>query len=764
MAILDHTAELGGAELALLRLLDALTPDLRIDPHVVLFSDGPLVERLRASGHSVEVLPLRADVATASRHDGGRWRTAARAVGASAPFVRRLAARLRELDLDLVHTTSLKADLLGVPAARMAGLPLVWHVHDRISTDYLPGRMVRLVRHLAARSPRRVVVNSHATAATLPGARGLTVVPPGLAPDQVREVPRPRPTSPVVGILGRISPTKGQMEFVHAAAQVAARHPDATFRIIGAPAFGQSRHAEEVAAEISRLGMTGRIVQAGFSDDPAAELDRLVLAVHASPVPEPYGQVVAEAMGRGVPIVATKAGGVTEVVGDDDVGWLVAPGDVRGLAEAMDLALEDPEEAERRGHAGWRRARRELGVERTARTVATVWREVAGHQRPRVAIAHDYLTQRGGAERVVLAILRAFPDATIHTTLYDPEETFPEFRDADIRVSPLNKVGVLRRNHRVALPFLPFAASRLHIDADVVVASSSGWAHAFPTSGQKLVYCHAPARWLYQSERYLGFDPRSSPIGMALLAVREPLKIWDQRAARTGDAYLANSHVVRERIGETYGIDADVLAPPFAVDATGEREPVEEVADWEAFHLVVSRLLPYKNVHLIIEAFRDLPERLVVVGAGPMLEDLRASAPPNVAVVTRLSDAQMRWTYARATALVAASHEDFGLTPLEAGAFGKPALALRAGGFLDTIAEGVNGSFFDEPEVEAIRAAVRANRGRTWDEAAIRAHVEDFSPENFVRRLRAAATRLTECPHDQHSPAAPDPLRHAAHQ
>lgn len=142
-----------------------------------------------------------------------------------------------------------------------------------------------------------------------------------------------------------------------------------------------------------------------------------------------------------------------------------------------------------------------------------VWREVVGlrgtstHPRPRVAIAHDYLTQRGGAERVVLSMLEASPDATVHTTLYDPEGTFPEFRDVDIRVSPLNRVGPLRRHHRAALPFLPFASSALRIDADLVIASSSGWAHEFPTTGHTLVYCHAPARWLYQSERYLGGDP-----------------------------------------------------------------------------------------------------------------------------------------------------------------------------------------------------------------------------------------------------------------
>lgn len=741
VAILDHTAELGGAELALVRLLDALAPRVDIEPRVILFADGPLVDRLRERGHEVEVLPLGTAVASTTRHEAADPLTAVKGVVGAAPFVRRLATRLRELDVDLVHSTSLKADLLAVPAARLARRPLVWHVHDRVSPDYLPAPLARLVRGLAGRGPQRVIANSRATAATLQGVADIVIAHPGLAPEQLATRPRPRPSQPVVGILGRISPTKGQLEFVRAAARVADRHPDATFRIIGSPMFGHEGHEGEVRAEIDRLGLTQRVVLTGFVDDPTSELDRLTLLVHASPVPEPYGQVVAEAMARGVPVIATQGGGVPEVLGQG-TGWLVEPGDVDDLADAMDAALGDPDEAERRGAAGWERACTALGIGPSADTIVKVWREVAGPPRPRVAIAHDYLTQRGGAERVVLAILKAFPGATIHTTLYDPEGTFPEFRDADIRVSPLNRVGPLRRNHRAALPFLPFASSGLRIDADLVVASSSGWAHGFPTTGRKLVYCHAPARWLYQSERYLGADPRHSPVGLVLLALRTALRRWDRRAAATGDAYIANSHVVRERIGDAYGIDAQVVAPPFAVDMTGEHVPVAQVADWTGFHLVVSRLMPYKNVDRVIEAFRGLPERLVVVGSGPLLDELRSGAPDNVAVVTGLSDQQMRWVYSHSRALVAASHEDFGLTPLEAGAFGKPTLALRAGGYLDSIAEGVNGAFFEEPTAEAIRAAVETDRGREWDPAVIRAHVDAFSPERFVERLRSHAERL----------------------
>ena len=181
---------------------------------------------------------------------------------------------------------------------------------------------------------------------------------------------------------------------------------------------------------------------------------------------------------------------------------------------------------------------------------------------PSVAIAHDYLTQRGGAERVVLSLMRAFPGAPVHTTLYEPDGTYPEFADADVRTSPLNRFGALRRDHRLALPLLAPASSWTRIEADVVVASSSGWAHGFRTSGRTVVYCHNPARWLYQTVEYLGGSPWRSPFGAPVMALRPALRRWDRRAAARVDVYVANSRVVQRRIADTYGREAELLPPP----------------------------------------------------------------------------------------------------------------------------------------------------------------------------------------------------------
>ena len=364
---------------------------------------------------------------------------------------------------------------------------------------------------------------------------------------------------------------------------------------------------------------------------------------------------------------------------------------------------------------------------------------------PRIAIAHDYLTQRGGAERVVLSLAKAFPEAEIHTLFYEPEQTYPEFQQMRIRTSGLNRFGAFRRDPRIALPLLASASSRMRIDADVVIASSSGWAHAFPTTGRKIVYCHSPARWLYLPEDYLGEAGPLDPKRIALKALTPFLTRWDQRAARTADKYLANSSVVRERIQRVYGIDAPTLFPPFSpAVAEGEQEPIPALAGWAGedgteggHYLVVSRLQPYKHVDTVIEAFVGMPERrLLVIGRGPEKQRLAEMAPSNVRLVEGLSDAQMRWAYANAEALVAASHEDFGLTPLEAGAHGVPTIALHAGGYLDTVQDGVNGRFFDAPAGGEIRAAVQNSEEFDWDPTLIQERADGFSEERFAHELR----------------------------
>jgi glycosyltransferase involved in cell wall biosynthesis len=357
-----------------------------------------------------------------------------------------------------------------------------------------------------------------------------------------------------------------------------------------------------------------------------------------------------------------------------------------------------------------------------------------------VALVHDYLTQRGGAERVALSLTHAFPDAPLYASLYEPAGTFPAFAQVDVRASPLNRVGVLRRHHRLALPLLAPTFSFLRIEADVVVCSSSGWAHGVHASGRKLVYCHTPARWLYQPAQYL--RERADVLKRSSAMLRPALLRWDQAAAASADRYLANSSAVASRTKELYGIEAEVLPPPPALTLEGPVDPVDGVEP--GFLLCVSRLLPYKNVDAVVRAFQELPdERLVIVGSGPDERRLRTLAGANVSLLGQVADAELRWLYGASSALVAASYEDFGLTPLEAATFATPSVVLRWGGFLDTVDEGTTGVFFDEPQPEPIRQGIAELRATTWDEKAVRCHAARFSEERFVTRMREIVHDLT---------------------
>lgn len=365
---------------------------------------------------------------------------------------------------------------------------------------------------------------------------------------------------------------------------------------------------------------------------------------------------------------------------------------------------------------------------------------------PKVAIAHDYLTQRGGAEKVVLSMSRAFPDAPIYTLLYDAANTYPEFADRDIRVSPLNRVALLRKHHRAALPVLPWAAGAMFVDADVVVTSSSGWAHGFRTNGRKLVHCHTPAHWLYALDHYL--KPDGDRFKRAVLKIGSPmLKSWDQGAAETVDRYLAVSTAIKDRIRTAYGIDAGVLHSPVAMNPHAEVDPVPALQPWmsdgaEPFYLCVSRLMAYKNVDAVVGAFARSGRRLVVVGHGPEAARIERMKTDNVMLLSALTDEQMAWLYRSCRALVAASYEDFGLTPIEAAVSGRPSVVLRWGGFLDTVVDGVTGMFFDSPDADSIAAALDRFEATRFDPDALRAHAQRFTEQRYAQALYEAIDEL----------------------
>lgn len=346
-----------------------------------------------------------------------------------------------------------------------------------------------------------------------------------------------------------------------------------------------------------------------------------------------------------------------------------------------------------------------------------------------IVLCHDYLTQRGGAERVVYEFEKIFKPRQIVVALYSPKDTFSEFSTTNVCPSFLNRFRLFQRDARLSFPFLALCWSlRKPIDADLVFCSSSGWAHGVRTKAgtRKIVYCHNPARWLYQTEDYLLNQPRL--VRLILKLFRPMLLRWDKTAAASANVYIANSSSVAQRIRNAYGIEPEIIFPPVAINPAAKSEAVPEVKP--PFFLMVGRPRGYKGAQPVIDAFKTMPEHKLVVVGGGSLQNLS----PNVQDLGFVSDAQLRWLYSNARALVSVSREDFGLTPIEANAFGTPSLLLRAGGFLDSTIEGLNGMFIDDTLVNSIQQAVR-NFPTDWNRDAIKQHAENFSVASFREKI-----------------------------
>lgn len=386
VVMVSHTGQLGGAESAMLRLVAAA--DARFAISVITMAEGPFVDEARRAGVPITVID-GGEIVRLTRAQTGSVGALLSSMRATAALGRVLAREVRNSNADLIVANSLKAAVLLGVAVRPRRW--VWHLHDRLAGDYLPGPVVVGLRILARCGPRRIVANSRSTAATagrLPRGR-VVVAYPGL---DARAFARPkrRAGRGPVGIVGRLASTKGQREFVDAAIRVALRHRRTRFRIVGAALFDDASYGEELAARIATSGLGQRIEQTGWVDDPATEFRGFSLLVHASPVPEPFGQVIVEAMAVGTPVVATDAGGVREIIDPrnqavtvaDGVrraphGLLVRPGDAVALSSAIEWMLDRPAEASTMAALAHADARERFTINRTWAAVAAVWMDAA---------------------------------------------------------------------------------------------------------------------------------------------------------------------------------------------------------------------------------------------------------------------------------------------------------------------------------------------------------------------------------------------------
>lgn len=363
---LDHCARLSGGEIALERLLSALEG---VDAHVVLAEDGPLRGRLESAGISCEVLSMRAATLAVHRDEVRPRRLPIAAMAGSVTYVVRLTFRLRMLQPDLVHSNSLKSGIYGSLSCRLAGIPMVWHVRDRIAVDYLPRPAVWLVQTMLRVLPAAVIANSVVTRDTLgpvtTSRRCLVVHCSGPVPaDAARSSSAPAVgagggewlAAPfVVGMVGRLAPWKGQDIFVEAFAKAFPAGPERAV-IVGAALFGETDFEAQLRELIAQLGLGHRVDFLGFREDVDVILPAFDVLVHASRTAEPFGQVIVEAMASGVPVVAAGAGGPREIVDPEVSGLLFPPGDVDGLAAALLRLREDADLRQRLASNGRRRA------------------------------------------------------------------------------------------------------------------------------------------------------------------------------------------------------------------------------------------------------------------------------------------------------------------------------------------------------------------------------------------------------------------------
>ncbi|MFV0458028.1 MAG: glycosyltransferase [Actinomycetales bacterium] len=368
--VLDHTAVLSGAELALARIL----PSLREHAHVrvLLAEHGPLEVRLGDLGVPVQILPMGTGLKDL-RREVVLSPAAARQAIEMVRYVLALARLLRRERPDLVHTNSLKSALYGGVAGRLARVPVVWHIHDRIAEDYLPPPVVRLVRVLARLLPTAVIVNSDATLGTLP--RPAQVVSNPVVPGEVAPATAQARTGLRIGIVGRLSPWKGQDVFLRAFALAFSGEPECQARLIGSALFGEDDVADALHALAAELGIADQVDFRGFRDDVWAELAELDILVHASVVPEPFGQVVVEGMAAGLAVIAADEAGPREVLTPEHDGLLVPPRDPVVLAEAMRRLAHDPELRARLGAAGVSTATA-YTPERAAAQIASVYQAI----------------------------------------------------------------------------------------------------------------------------------------------------------------------------------------------------------------------------------------------------------------------------------------------------------------------------------------------------------------------------------------------------
>jgi glycosyltransferase involved in cell wall biosynthesis len=357
----------------------------------------------------------------------------------------------------------------------------------------------------------------------------------------------------------------------------------------------------------------------------------------------------------------------------------------------------------------------------------------------RTAVVHDYFTQLGGAELVAQELVRMLPSADLYSTVALPECMPAELKNVPVHTSWMQRLPRLRDYYRLYFLLYPFGVSSLDLSKyDLVISSSSGYAKGVRTNRDAIhvCYCHTPMRWAWSFDSYSARESMG-PLKRALFPhLIRFLREWDTGASRQPDHFVANSKTVAKRIERSYGRTAEVIHPP--IDLHRFR-PCHEQED---YYIVLSRLVSYKNIDLAVRACTDLNRRLLVIGGGPDRDRLKSFAGPSVTFLGRLSDAEVEHYASRCRALLFTGEEDFGMAPLEIAAAGRPTIAYRAGGAVETILENITGVFFDKQTPADLAAAILRFEKMDWHAEVLSVHASKFGIDVFQNAFRRFLNRV----------------------
>jgi glycosyltransferase involved in cell wall biosynthesis len=357
-------------------------------------------------------------------------------------------------------------------------------------------------------------------------------------------------------------------------------------------------------------------------------------------------------------------------------------------------------------------------------------------EQPRVALAHDYLNQYGGAERVVEVLHRIYPTAPIFTSIYDPESMPPDYRSWDIRTSFLQHAPAIHRRHQPYLPLYPLAFKFLRIngDYDVVLSSSSAWGKGVSVDQDVLhiCYCHSPMRFAWDFGHYAERERLDGLSRRMVIPILKRLRNWDRATAGRVHHVIANSRTVQQRIEQYWGRASTVIHPPVDTDRV---EPVtpDEVGE---YYVLVSRLVPYKRFDIAIEAANRLGIPLKIIGDGRARAELEAIAGPTVEFLGRVSDEEKNHLFARCKAAIFPAEDDFGIAQVEVQAAGRPVIAYDRGGAQETVIDGESGVLFSPQTVEDLIDAIRRLERLPVTPSRIVEHAGQFSRERFEHEIR----------------------------